>query len=254
MLKSSILSLTIILGSALALSAQDAAPRGMSANVPADAARTADTAEAQQATAIIEQSKGIFVANQDNDEKRIPDAILAEARAVLIMQITRGAIGIGASEGKGIATNNNIDNWSPPAFYQITSGSLGIQLAARQTNIVAVFMTEKATKQLYTREFQWGVGLNVQAGPVGGDVSLTTWRDADILVYDTSKGLDLGVQISGGSLGFAQALNDAAYGKEGITAQEILGSTVEMPAGAKALTDLLREYSFVATQSSDSEM
>jgi lipid-binding SYLF domain-containing protein len=187
MISKSILSFGIALGSSLLLNAQETTSQSMSANAPANPASTASTDEAQLATAIIEQSKEIFVTNQDNAEKRIPDEILAEARSVLIMHVTRGAIGIGASEGRGIATHNNIDNWSPPAFYHITSGSLGIQLAARQTNIIALFMTDKATELLYKSEFQWGVGVNIQAGPVGGDVSLNSWRGADILVYDTIR-------------------------------------------------------------------
>lgn len=209
----------------------------------------ADTAAlAEQSSTILTQSKEIFVANQANPKRRIPDEILAEADAVLIIRINRGAIGIGAAEGHGIAMSNNVDNWSPPAFYKLGSGSLGLQLAASQSDVVALFMNPKAAKALFQKEFKWGVGLNAEAGPIGGQLSLDTWQDADVLIYDTRKGLSVGVKISGGSLVYEQALNDAEYDKKGITAEQILGSTVEMPEEAVALSNLLRDYSFVNTQ------
>lgn len=238
----------ITIGAIIALStgliAESAAPKGEAAAAATKAAhKKADTTGS-----ILTQSKDIFVANQANPKRRIPDEILAEADAVLILRMTRGAVGIGAAEGQGIATKNNVDNWSPPAFYKVGSGSLGIQLAANQSDIVALFMNPKAAEMLYKQKFQWGVGVNAEAGPVGGQLALNTWQDADVLIYDTRKGLSVGVQISGGSLVYEQALNDAEYDKEGVTAQQILGSTVEMPQEAKDLTDLLREYSFVNTQ------
>lgn len=233
-----------IMALTVGLFAQSAAPKGEAAAAKTKSAHKA----AETADKILTQSKDIFVANQANPKRRIPDEILAEADAVLIIRMTRGAIGIGAAQGEGIATKNNVDNWSPPAFYKVGSGSLGIQLAANQSDIVALFMNKKAADMLYEQKFQWGVGLNAEAGPVGGQLSLNTWQDADVLIYDTRKGLSVGVQISGGSLAYDQALNDAEYDKKGITAKQILGSTVEMPKEAKALTELLRDYSFVNTQ------
>ncbi|WOO42648.1 lipid-binding SYLF domain-containing protein [Rubellicoccus peritrichatus] len=243
-MKTTLITLGAIIALSTGLLAEATAPKGeASADMTKAAHKKADTTGK-----ILTQSKDIFVANQANPKRRIPDEILAEADAVLIVRMTRGAIGIGAAEGEGIATKNNVDNWSPPAFYKVGSGSLGIQLAANQSDIVALFMNPKAADMLYKQKFQWGVGLNAEAGPVGGQVGLNTWQDADVLVYDTRKGLSVGVQISGGSLVYDKTLNDAEYDKEGITAKQILGSTVEMPKEAIALTDLLREYSFVNTQ------
>lgn len=247
-----ILSIGFAVALASSLSAQPTAPGGaapdqaVKAKMPSK--KGAEMTPGEITDAYMVEAVKIFTANQANPKKRIPDEVLAEADAVMIMRIKRGAIGIGAAEGKGIATKNNIDNWSPPAFYKLGSGSLGLQIGASQSDVIVLFMNAEATQELFKQSFQWGVGLVAEAGPIGGDASLNTWKEADMLVYDTRKGLSVGVKISGGSLVFDQALNDAEYDKEGITAEAILGSTVTMPPEAKELTDLLREYSFVNTQ------
>lgn len=194
------------------------------------------------------QATDIFNKNQANPKKRIPDALLADADAIMIFRIRSGGIVIGASSGAGVAFKNNIDNWSPPVFYKVATGSLGIQIGAQETDIIALLMNADATDILDDPAIQWGVGLNIVAGPTGGNVAANTIPKADILVYETTKGLDLGVSVRGGTVKPNQSFNDELYDQKGITAEWILGSQVPMPEAAKPLTDLLREYSFVATQ------
>lgn len=238
--------LSILAGSVAGLQAQSAAPKGVEASTSTEAA-VAETPPTTIQTYMTEATK-VFTAMQANPKKRIPDEVLAEADAVLMLRANSGAIVIGATEGKGFATNNNVDNWSPPAFYTLASGSLGLQIGGTSSDIIILFMNPEAAKLLTKQEFQIGVGVQAEAGPVGGEASLNTWQDADMLIYNTTKGLAVGVKIAGGKLSSDTKLDAEVYGKEGITAAEILGSTVSMPPEAKELTNLLREYSFVNTQ------
>ncbi len=242
----------LILISALAASVasvygQSSAPKGVEASSATSANLEEPAAPSTIQTYMTEATK-VFTAMQANPKKRIPDEVLAEADAILMARVNSGALIIGASEGKGFATKNNIDNWSPPAFYTLSAGSLGIQIGGTSSDVIILFMNSKAADLLYKSEFQIGVGLQAEAGPVGGEASLNTWQDADMLIYNTTKGLAVGVKVAGGKLTSDTKLDAQVYGDKNITATQILGNTVTMPPEAKDLTNLLREYSFVNTQ------
>jgi len=198
----------------------------------------------EQLNKFIDKATDIFEKNQANPKKRIPDGLLGEAKAVMILRVTRGGFILGASSGAGIAFKNNIENWSPPAFYSVASGSLGLQIGGAESHIIALFMTDKAYDLLDDPTMQWGVGADVVAGPVGGRANLNTVKGKDILLYDTTKGLEVGVSVAGGKLSPNKKFNAELYDKEDITVEWILGSRVPMPAAAKDLADLLKSYSF----------
>lgn len=219
---------------------------GLAAGLMMSAAQADDTASAtdEQLETFIAEATKIFEKNQANPKKRIPDEVLSEADAIMIFRITRGGIILGASEGAGVAFKNNIESWSPPAFYSVASGSLGLQIGASQMDLIAVLMNHKAEGILDDPEIQWGVGLEAIAGPTGASLGASTMPKADILLYETTKGLDVGVAFSGGIVKPNQKFNAELYDKEDITTAWILGSRVSMPAAAESLTLLLRDYSY----------
>ena len=195
----------------------------------------------------ISEADDILAANQNDPKTAIPAEVLAESEAVLIVKLEGASIGIGGYGGTGIAMLNNIDNWSPPAVYSVAGGSLGIEIGGTETDMIAVFMNKKSVKALFDKTIKWGVGLSVKAGPVGGTVATNQWKDADILVYRVYKGFKFGVSFSGGSLDFNQPLNAALYEEPNITANDIFGLRVPMPAEAKDITEYLRKLSFEDT-------
>ncbi|WP_309386732.1 lipid-binding SYLF domain-containing protein [Cerasicoccus frondis] len=225
----------------------------LAASLLINAAQADDTASAtdEQLETFITEATKIFEKNQANPKKRIPDEVLAEADAIMIFRLTRGGIILGASEGAGVAFKNNIENWSPPAFYTVASGSLGLQIGASQMDLIAVLMNHEAEGILDDPKINWGVGLEVIAGPTGGSLGATTMPKADILLYETTKGLDIGVAFSGGIVKPNQKFNAELYDKDDIDTAWILGSRVPMPAAAEPLTLLLREYSYQAPKSAE---
>ncbi|WP_309396879.1 lipid-binding SYLF domain-containing protein [Cerasicoccus maritimus] len=214
----------------------------------AQAEDTASATDEQLETFITEATK-IFEKNQANPKKRIPDEVLKEADAIMIFRITRGGIILGASEGAGIAFKNNIESWSPPAFYTVASGSLGLQIGASEMDLIAVLMNHEAEGILDDPKINWGVGMEVIAGPTGASLGANTMPKADILIYETTKGLDVGVAVSGGLIQPNQKFNAELYDKDDITTAWILGSRVPMPKAAESLTLLLRDYSYQAPKS-----
>lgn len=203
--------------------------------------------ELAQAKEIISNSDDVLATLQSDEKTAIPGEVLAEAEAVLIVKLDSAMVGIGGYGGAGIAMVNNIDNWSPPAIFTVGGGSLGIEIGATETHMVAVCMTKKALRELGKDSIRWGVGLSVKAGPVGGTLGATGWKDADILVYRVKKGFALGVSFNGGTLDYSKKLNAALYKEPNITAQDIFGMSVPMPAEAVDVTEELRKLSFEST-------
>ncbi|MBC2594370.1 lipid-binding SYLF domain-containing protein [Ruficoccus amylovorans] len=203
--------------------------------------------ELAQAKDIISQSDDVLAAIQADEKTAIPSEILAESEAVLIVKLDSAMVGVGGYGGAGIAMMNNIDNWSPPAVYTVGGGSLGIEIGATETHMVALFMNKKATRALYTSSIRWGVGFSVKAGPVGGTLAASQWKDADVLVYRVKKGFALGVSFSGGTLDFSEKINSALYGVPGIKAEDIFGMRVPMPEEANDVSTELRKLSYLDT-------
>ena len=198
-----------------------------------------------EAKEVISNADDVLQAIQADPKTAIPSEVLSEAEAVLIVKLNAAMVGVGGYGGTGIAMVNNVDNWSPPVIFTVGGGSLGIEIGATETNLVAVCMTKKALRELGQSSIRWGVGLSVKAGPVGGTLGASGWKDADILVYRVKKGFALGVSFDGGTLDYSQKLNAALYNEPGITAQDILGMRVPMPEEAVDVSNELRKLSYV---------
>ena len=67
--------------------------------------------------------------------KDFPDAAkqMTTAKGVLIIpELVQGGFFLGAAGGRGaLMARNGARNWSPPAFYGMGSGSLGLQIGAK---------------------------------------------------------------------------------------------------------------------------
>lgn len=201
------------------------------------------------ATDFLLEATEIFASNQSNPETRIPDELLAEAEAIMIFRAVEGGIILGAGSGQGVAFKNNGDNWSPPAFYSVEWGSVGLRLGAQQNDVIALIMSDEGLNMLYQTTANWGMGVDAVAGPTSANAGTSSLNDADILVYTTNRGLDVGVQITGGTISpdleaNAQVYETAdLYSRHNATPEWILGSNVPMPAEAIPLTNALHFYS-----------
>ena len=76
-----------------------------------------------------------------------PDALkmMSKARGVLIIpELVQGGFILGAAGGRGVMmSRTGKDNWSYPAFYGMGSGSIGLQIGGKVSEIVFIILTEK---------------------------------------------------------------------------------------------------------------
>ncbi|TMJ25329.1 MAG: lipid-binding SYLF domain-containing protein, partial [Alphaproteobacteria bacterium] len=84
--------------------------------------------------------------------KDYPDTLklMPKARAVLIIpELVQGGFIIGAAGGRGVLlTRTAPGDWSYPAFYGMGSGSVGLQVGGKVSEIVFIILTDKGLQAI----------------------------------------------------------------------------------------------------------
>src|SRR5258708_36912819 len=103
--------------------------------------------------------------------KDFPDAakLMTNARGVLIIpELVQGGFILGAAGGRGVLmVRARPKDWSPPAFYGMGSGSLGLQIGAKVSEIVFIIRTEKGLNAILDHKFKFGAEAAVTLVSVG---------------------------------------------------------------------------------------
>ena len=184
---------------------------------------TAKSEEAQKASDVFTQIMNV-------PDKSIPRDLLSKAEAVAVFPgVVKGGFIIGARGGHGLISRRIKGGWSPPAFFNLGGGSVGLLIGASKTDFVLLFMNTGALESLMNNRFEIGAEGSVAAGPVGRSSSASTdaQMNAQILSYSRSKGLFAGLELKGVVIDPDNDDNTAVYGKK---AAEILSKTPALTA------------------------
>jgi len=169
-------------------------------------------------------------------ENAIPDKLLDEARAVVIVpdSIKAGLV-VGGRRGHGLLSVKNPDGtWSNPTFVSLTGGSVGFQAGVQSSDIVLVFRSDRGLESIVNGKFTLGADAGVAAGPLGRNASTATDGEfkAEIWSWSRARGLFAGVALDGAVLSIDDAANQSVYG-EGTTPRMIFeGRARQMPSAA----------------------
>jgi lipid-binding SYLF domain-containing protein len=159
--------------------------------------------------------------------KDFPDAakLMGSARGVLIFpELVQGGFIIGAAGGRGtLMARTSPKDWSPPAFYGMGSGSVGLQIGAKVSEIVFIIRTEKGLNAILDHKFKFGAeaGVTLVAVGIGLEGASTTAAGADIVAFANSNGLFAGVSLEGSYLDPDSDWNALYYGP-GATSKAIV--------------------------------
>jgi len=180
-------------------------------------------------------------------EERMPKWLLGKAEGLAIIPgVIKAAYGIGGEYGKGILMLRGDDGrWSDPCFIRIAGGSVGWQIGIQRADIVLVFKSRRSVENITQGKFTLGADASVTAGPMGRSAEASTDLElkAEIYSYSKSKGLFAGISIRGASLTIDEEANRAFYGREAVSAREILiRRDVKAPVVVRKLKDLLADY------------
>jgi len=150
--------------------------------------------------------------------KDYPDTLklMPKARAVLIIpELVQGGFIIGAAGGRGVLlTRTAPGDWSYPAFYGMGSGSVGLQVGGKVSEIVFIILTDKGLQALLDHKFKVGAEAGVTMVVVGAgfEGATTSAGGADIVSFANSNGLFAGVSLEGSYLDADNDWNALYYG------------------------------------------
>src|SRR5687768_8275515 len=151
-------------------------------------------------------------------ESAIPDKLLDEARAIVIVPDTiKAGLVLGGRRGHGVLSVKNPDGtWSNPSFITLTGGSIGFQVGVQSADIVLVFRSDRGLESIVNGKFTLGADAGVAAGPMGRNASTATDGElkAEIWSWSRARGLFAGVALDGAVLSIDDDANEAVYGRD----------------------------------------
>ncbi len=188
----------------------------------------------------LERSVEVYEALFESPDRKVPERLLRKAECVAIIPgVIKGALGWGGRHGRGVLScRNDRDAWSPPAFVQLSGGSVGFQIGGASTDHVLFFMTRRSIESVLESKLVLGADASVAAGPVGRSAEASTdgKLNAEIYAYARSRGLFAGVSIEGARLAVHQKAIQQYYGRR-IWPEDILFKhrVPELPREARKL-------------------
>ena len=177
-------------------------------------------------------------------DRAIPDGIISGAKCIAIIPSSlKASFVFGANYGKGIATCRTEHGWSAPVFFLLTGGSFGFQAGGQASDLVLIIRTDDGMQHLLQSKFKLGGDASAAAGPVGRDAQASTdlTMRAQILTYSRSRGLFLGVSLSGAVIRQDQADTQAFYGKDW-TFYSLLNGEVAATKEAETFLTTVEKY------------
>ena len=141
---------------------------------------------------------------------------LSNARGVLVIpSYYKAGFIVGGAYGDGMLLTRQPDgSFGDPAFYRMTSGSIGLQIGMQSAAIMFMIMTETGLSAVLNDEFKLGANVGMTLGTlgVGAEAATTTNIGKDILSYSTATGLFAGGALEGAAIKPRKDWNAAVYG------------------------------------------
>src|SRR6202166_1527923 len=157
----------------------------------------------------------VFREIMNTPDKGIPQDLLNSAKCIAIIPgEIKFAFVFGGNYGRGLAICRTTHGWSAPMFVAVDGGSVGYQIGGSSTDLVMLFMNDRALQSLLGDKFKLGADASVAAGPVGRNAAAATdlKLSAEILSYSRTKGVFAGVSLSGAVVQADKSGDRALYG------------------------------------------
>lgn len=173
----------------------------------------------------IESCEAILREFQASEATAIPAQVLANAKALVVVNEFQAGFIFGAKGGYGIVMVRRADgSWSMPTFLDAGEASVGLQLGAKSVNTVFVVNDEVGARLLFKARFNFGVDAAAVAGPLARDIQESTQIiKASVYVYQKNSGLFAGAKVKTGWLAADNNSNRVFY-KSQRTMPELLYS------------------------------
>jgi len=191
----------------------------------------------------IESCEAILQEFQADPATAIPTQVLAQAKALVIVNEFQAGFIFGGKGGYGMALVKRADgNWSVPTFLDAGEASLGIQLGAKSVNTIYVVNDEVGARLLYKPRFNFGADAIAVAGPHSADVQEATQIiKAPVFVYQKNSGLFAGAKVKTGWLSADNDSNRVFYQSVRTMPELLFADWVTAPTEAEELRTVVRQ-------------
>ncbi len=180
----------------------------------------------------------------------VPKDLLDKAECVIVFpSVKKGAIGIGASYGRGAITCRSGEkftgSWSAPAMFRLEGLNIGIQLGGQATDYVLLVMNPRGANSVLGSKVKLGADAAAAAGPKGRAAAAQTdiVMRAEILTWSRSRGLFAGVSLEGSTLANDGGANQKIYGRKLSARQIVRQGAVGVPAAGQRMIATLNSAS-----------
>jgi lipid-binding SYLF domain-containing protein len=173
-----------------------------------------------------------------------PRSLLKQAKGALICpRIFKAGFIIGGQGGDCVLVSRGPNGWSMPAFYNIGSGSIGLQIGVQDSELVFMVLTEHGLQALLDSQFKIGADAGVAVATLGAGLegSTTAALRADIVAFAKSRGLFAGISLQGSIIGAMSDWNQAYYGQPLAPSQIVMQGAGNNP-GAAPLRETLGRF------------
>lgn len=161
---------------------------------------------------------------RSNIVTRIPPTVLRQSRGILVIpDVIKAGFILAGQRGQGLLLiKDATDKWTNPSFVTLTGGSVGFQAGGQSSDVVLLLLTQESINGITNNKFTLGGDAEVAAGPVGiSKGAATDFGGAEILSYSRSRGVFLGVSLTGSSIEIDKNANEKYYNRKGINANDI---------------------------------
>lgn len=169
---------------------------------------------------------------------------LRRARAVMVCpRVFRAGFIFGGEGGDCVLlARDGAGSWSSPAFYGISSGSVGLQAGVQDAQIMMIIMNDRGLNALLDSQFKIGADASAAIAHLGAGVegSTTAAVGADIVTFARARGLFAGLTLEGSILTQRSAWNRAYYGRDVSPREIVIGMEVHNPGSDPLRGVLLR--------------
>lgn len=207
------------------------------------AVRAASPSRADLVTRV-ETCEAILQEFQADPENAIPANILAQAKALVIVNQFKAGIFLGVKDGYGVILVKKADGrWSIPVIISAGEASLGLQVGAKSVETIMVITNDQTPRLLFNQRFNVGVDAKAVAGPKAAERERDNHPiiDAPVLVYQKSKGLYAGATVKAGYIARDDDANFTLYHTQ-YTLPELLYSDWVQPVDeVKPLMNLVQK-------------
>jgi lipid-binding SYLF domain-containing protein len=146
---------------------------------------------------------------------RVPRSIAGSARCVAVLpKLVHAGVIVGMRGGRGVVSCRVDGGWSTPDFFRMSGATAGLMAGVQSADLVMLVMTKSGAEAILDGKLQIGADTSIVAGPVGRTAQASTeiLLHASIVYYSRSRGLFVGVDLSGTSLERDEEASRSFYG------------------------------------------